>query len=76
MCEICGLQCPCAAAVKRHKKAHESGNTEIRDYAIWEEVEDELATEEDMTENIENVDENMPIITDMDAHMKSPFEEI
>ena len=43
---------------------------------IWGEVEDELATEEDITEAVENMDENMPIITDINTHMKSPFEEI
>ena len=78
VCKMCGLQWPCAAAVKRHTKAHKTGNTEIsRDYVhIWGEVEDELATEEDITEAVENMDENMPIITDINTHMKSPFEEI
>ena len=79
VCSDCGIQWPCAAAVKRHKVFHDSEHFETRDYAIWEEVEDELLNDIDynvdevMSESDVNV-EDMPIISVKD--LKSPFVEI
>ena len=77
ICKFCGLSWPSPAAVKRHLKAHTNGNDEItREKQIWENVEDEFVSDiEDITEE-EDVDEAMPIISDIKSYLKSPFEEI
>ena len=88
VCKLCGIQWPCAAAVKRHEVVHNSKKFETRDsedserdYAIWNEVEDELLSDDihdnmdiAMPETDENM-EDMPIISDL-KFLKSPFEEI
>ena len=85
VCKLCGIQWPCAAAVKRHEVVHnpKSKNFEARDsgrnYAIWNEVEDELLADDieiDIDEHMPQTDENMedmPIISDL-KYLKSPFE--
>ena len=76
VCKKCGSCWPCPTAMKRHLIAHDTENIETSgDYAIWQDVEDELLTS-DTDENIteEVLDDAMPIISDFKSNLKSPFE--
>ena len=79
VCEKCGSSWPCAAAKKRHLKAHKnnftSGET-TKEYANTEVV-DEFEEENDFSflESSMELDEAMPIISNISTHLVSPFVE-
>ena len=81
VCKTCGSCWPCAAARKRHEKAHpKKSQIEPNKEIPFSRIIDEFDSEEDAME-VENVvdnylDEPMPIFSNIIEHLNSPFEQL
>ena len=79
VCEKCGSSWPCAAAKKRHLKAHSRQNITNESTIEYQEVTDEIESDIDLSMHLESamdVEEAMPIIGNIQDHLAIPFEEI